>query len=155
MSDAPVSATQLRVCKLFGFQEPQTYAHAAAILTAAGLPADGVPAGETWRSVKKLTDEQLRAALPQPQAAEPVNWPTGEERRLAAIERRRQYEERRAARERLNAQLKAAGYRWRKVVPVDADTDGLPGGDEEWEWVLLDPAGNETTLAAAKAALGI
>ncbi len=63
----PASKVQIRVIDLFELPEDDgTYINAAGILSAAGLPADGCPKGLDWRAVKKLSDEQLRSALPTP-----------------------------------------------------------------------------------------
>lgn len=62
----PISATQRRVCALYGIQHDDSYDMARRALEAAGLPGDGCPAGHTWRSVKKLADDELRALLPAP-----------------------------------------------------------------------------------------
>ena len=63
MAETPISATQQRVVSLLALETDGTYAHAAQVLAAAGLPSDGVPSGHTWRTVKKLSDAELTALL--------------------------------------------------------------------------------------------
>jgi len=149
MTEKPVSKTQERVLNLFRFQGAENYTHATRILTAANLPGDGVPRGETWRSVKKMTDEQLTAVLPKPKVTEREvaapkfhRWTHGDA--IAAAKKRGA----------LNEKLRAAGYRWYKDDEESAEHD-ITVDSAESEWVLLDPDGNEVSVAEAKRRLGI
>lgn len=57
------SKTQARVLKLIGRNVPENYEDAARLLEDARLPSDGMPRGATWRSVAKMSDDELVAAL--------------------------------------------------------------------------------------------
>lgn len=145
MAEAKASATQVRVINLFQLQTAETYAHAAQILKTAGLPADGCPEGKTWRDVKKMSDDELRAALPAPVAVEKtVEVPVFKKRTwgdaIAAAKARRD----------LNEKLRAAGYRWSKEYTTNNMNE-----DAEEVWVLYAPTGEAVSLAAAKRAIGI
>lgn len=63
MADLPASKTQMRVANLFNLPTPTSYADASRALERAGLPADGLPIGETWRTAAKLTDAELMRKL--------------------------------------------------------------------------------------------
>lgn len=150
MADVPSSSTQDRVAALFSLSHDGTYAHAARVLTAAGLPGDGCPSGLTWRQVKKLSDAELRLALPRPVAiTEAV--PTLADTRAAAEADYQTRQTERAARARTNAILREAGYRWTKVAVQDSPS---PLADDWSEmWTLLNPSGNVVTVANALAAI--
>ena len=144
MAEPKASATQERVCGLYGLKHNGTYAHAAAVLEAAGLPKSGCPKGHDWRSVKKLSDDELRDLLGP--ASDPGEvevkqyrcrtW--GDEIREAKARRRR------------NEELKAKGYRWVKV-PIGPSVQELllTGGFDSYEepggerWALIGPDGKE------------
>lgn len=64
MAEHPIGKTQQRVLDLVGLSCDGTYDHAARTLEAAGLPRDGIPSGQTWRTVAKLADTELVALLP-------------------------------------------------------------------------------------------
>src|SRR5688572_13840674 len=57
------SASQERALALFGLACDDTHAGAKAVLLAAGLTENGIPAGLTPQKAKKLSDEELRAAF--------------------------------------------------------------------------------------------
>jgi hypothetical protein len=91
MAITPISATQQRVTALYELSHDDSYDMAARVLEAAGLPRDGVPAGHTWRTVKKLSDDELRAALPTPVAvAAPVATAVEAQAERSAESRERQ-----------------------------------------------------------------
>ena len=52
MAEPKASATQERVSKLYGLKHNGTYAHAAAVLEAAGLPKDGCPEDTTGGALR-------------------------------------------------------------------------------------------------------
>ena len=60
---APVSKTQKRAMKLAGLVKCDDYATAAKSLESARLPGDGIPAGQTWRTIAKLSDSELLTLL--------------------------------------------------------------------------------------------
>ena len=105
MAEPLVSATQKRVCGLYGLKHNGTYEHAAAVLEAAGLPKSGCPDGHDWRSVKNLADDELKDLLGV--ATDPG------EVEVKQYRRRTWGDEIRAAkaRRRRNEELKAKGYR--------------------------------------------
>lgn len=144
MAEPKASATQERVSKLYGLKHNGTYAHAAAVLEAAGLPKNGCPEGHDWRSVKKLADDELKNLLG------PASDPGEVE--VKQYRRRTWGDEIRAAkaRRRRNEELKAKGYRWVKV-PIGPSVQELlltggfdsheePGGER---WALIGPDGKE------------
>jgi hypothetical protein len=57
------SASQERAINLFSLTFDGTHAGAKAVLTAAGLPENGIPVDMTPAKAKKLTDDELRAAF--------------------------------------------------------------------------------------------
>lgn len=61
--DFEPSASQERAIALFGLTFDGTHAGAKAVLTAAGLTENGIPAGLTPQKAKKLSDDELRAAF--------------------------------------------------------------------------------------------
>jgi hypothetical protein len=63
MSETPTSKSQQRAIRVKALAGASTYTEASQILENAGLPGDGIPRGETWRSAAKLTDQQLDALL--------------------------------------------------------------------------------------------
>lgn len=66
MPQYPSSKGQERTLALFGLECDGTFVHALSVLKAAGLPGDGRPEGMTPHAAKKLSDDELRAALPTP-----------------------------------------------------------------------------------------
>src|SRR5690554_2794235 len=60
----PASITQTRVLALLNKDFDGSYDMAARLLEAMGLPKNGVPAGQTPGSVKKMTDAELLELLP-------------------------------------------------------------------------------------------
>lgn len=70
MAATPTSKSQTRTMAMFALECDGTYEHATRVLENAGLPGDGVPRGHTWRSMKKLSDAELLAALPSPTRSE-------------------------------------------------------------------------------------
>lgn len=66
MATTPTSKSQTRTMALFGLECDGSYDMAARVLENAGLPSDGVPAAHTWRTMGKLSDVELLAALPAP-----------------------------------------------------------------------------------------
>lgn len=148
MADVPSSNTQDRVMRLFGLLNDGTYAHASQVLEAAGLPSDGVPAGMTWRSVKKLSDDELRAVLPA-SAVCSSTVPTLAEQREAAQREHQQRRLEQRERDRTNAFLREHGFHWTRMALPDSPSPLM----DDWQerWVLLDPQGNVTTVASALA----
>jgi len=144
MAELKASATQERVCGLYGLKHNGTYAHAAAVLEAAGLPKDGCPAGHTWRSVKKLSDDELKNLLGP--ASDPGEVEVKQYRRRTWGDEIREAK----ARRRRNEELKAKGYRWVKV-PIGPSVQELllTGGFDSYEepggerWALIGPDGKE------------
>lgn len=70
MAEYPSTKSQERTLALFGLACDGTTAHAIAVLEAAGLPRNGIPDGMTPPAAKKLSDGELRAALPTPSSLE-------------------------------------------------------------------------------------
>ncbi len=138
MATTPASATQKRVCTLYGLEHNGSYEHAAATLEAAGLPKDGCPAGHNWRSVKQLTDDELRDLLGT--ASDPGTVEIKKFRRRTLGDQIREAK----ARERRNKELKEKGYRWVRV-PEEVDIPGIHPLDDEWptRWALIGPDGKE------------
>ncbi|NLM38379.1 MAG: hypothetical protein GX202_09680 [Firmicutes bacterium] len=130
MAEPKASATQERVCKLYGLKHNGTYTHAAAVLEAAGLPKSGCPDGHDWRSVKKLTDDELKNLLGP--ASDPGEVEVKQYRRRTWGDEIREAK----ARRRRNEELKAKGYRW---VKRDLDDGAFGLGDCGYEWVLVGP----------------
>ncbi len=58
----PISKSQSRLLALVGIAAVDNYSAAAEALEEAGFSGSGVPAGGTWRTAAKLSDEQLVAA---------------------------------------------------------------------------------------------
>lgn len=152
------SRTQDRVAGLLGLDHDGTYSHAARVLDAAGIPADGMVNGLDHRAIKKLSDADLLVLLP---AATPVvDVKTTAQVAADADQARRDAKAVRKQRAKTNDRLRAHGFRWTKTAqhadnidPRDLntlDTDdpmSLPG------WVLVDPSGDVTTVDAALATI--
>lgn len=68
----PTSASQERLLALFGLTCDGTTDHAKAILNAAGLPENGIPAGLTPQKAKRLGDDELVALFPNAATASAV-----------------------------------------------------------------------------------
>lgn len=144
MAELKASATQERICEIYKFQHNGSYAHAAAVLEAAGLPKDGCPDGHDWRSVKKLTDDELKDLLGA--AGDPGDVEIKQYRRRTLGDEIREAK----ARRRLNEELKAKGFRWVKVpggpsaheMFISGGFDSLeePAGER---WALIGPDGKE------------
>lgn len=149
MAEVKISATQKRILGLYSLQDVETYAHAVEVLEAAGLPGDGMPEGCNWRQVKKMSDDELRAALPAPVAVTEVVEAPVYERETWGDRMRRERDRRRQ-----NAELKAAGYRWEKVQ-WNAEFDACEEPqDSDFEWRLFGPDGKVTSVAQALKEIG-
>lgn len=63
------SKAQRKALDVLGIQyDPRiSREYAAELLTKVGVSGDGVPAGHTWRSAAKLSDEELQRALVTPE----------------------------------------------------------------------------------------
>lgn len=138
MATIPASMTQKRVCTLYGLEHDGSYEHAAATLEAAGLPKDGCPTGHSWRSVKQLSDDELKNLLgtasdPGKVEVKKYRPPTRGDLMRAG-----------RARKHRNKELKKKGYRWVRV-PMDIDTPGIHPLDDELpdRWALIGPDGRE------------
>ena len=97
MAETPSSKSQNRTMRLYSLTSDGTYMHAASVLQASGLPADGLPAGHTWRSAGKLSDAELRGLLGEPQSTDAVVKTTAEVRseiRADIRQRRHEFNER-------------------------------------------------------------
>lgn len=101
MADYPISKSQARVLALLGIEHDGTDHHATALLLAAGLPANGIPAGCTPHAARKLGDAELLAALPRPIAsateAATVGAAVVAKERAEQQQRRAEYRERQRA----------------------------------------------------------
>lgn len=144
MPNQPISRSQRRACTLLNIAHDQTYHGAATTLSAAGLPADGLPDGHTWRSAAQLSDDALRALLVP---AHPAMRPSCAQDTTPRISWAREAKDR--------ALLSRRGYRWRRVTEEDADAfAGWPDRADTGRWTLIDPNGHEVTLTEALAAVG-
>jgi hypothetical protein len=76
MADTPISKSQVRALIVLGLYASSDYNSAASALENAGFPADGVPCGHTWRTAKKLNDDQLRQVLNASRSANDVDYET-------------------------------------------------------------------------------
>lgn len=85
----PTSASQDRMISLFGLTCDGTTAHAQAVLTAAGLPSNGIPVGLTPQKAKKLTDAEIVAMFPSANTATAVETATAEVEKARAESARR------------------------------------------------------------------
>lgn len=161
--DFEPSASQQRAINLFGLSFDGTHAGAKAVLTAAGLTENGIPAGLTPAKAKKLSDDELRAAF----GVQVADAETASQAGAATLAAERAERERNAyhgprtagdyirlhkAQERERNALKAAGYRWSKEPAYGEGVDRYDS--EESVWTLIAPDGSETTPVAALAAIG-
>lgn len=71
MAEYPISKSQARLTSILNLTTDGTANHAARVLEAAGYSPDAVPAGGTWRTAAKLTDDELVAATRLSQDREP------------------------------------------------------------------------------------
>lgn len=124
-STTPASKSQIRAAALLNISiDARDYTSAGAALEAAGVRADGIPAGQTWRSAAKLADADLLAALGASEATSHaseslsarnehnayVASTTGMQRRIARGER----------------ELRAAGYYQDSRDEEQRDFESLP-----------------------------
>ena len=58
----PTSNSQARLLKLLNASVPGEYSEAAKLLESLGMRRDAIPQGGTWRTAKKLSDDELLAA---------------------------------------------------------------------------------------------
>lgn len=134
MSEFAASKSQVRALTLCGLTSDGTARHAAAVLAAAGFPADGVPAGHTFRSAAKLSDAEYRALF-VPDALTALMAPVPETTEARQARERAELDARKAAR-------KAASRAW-------ARGEYAPPEDEE------DADMRERALAGRPRALGL
>lgn len=161
----PTSASQDRMLALFGLTCDGTTLHAQSVLAAAGLPANGIPAGLTPQKAKKLADADLISMFPQAAATD-----TAAVEAAAAAEVARERAERNARtpdwstgsylrrrkeltreREAQNSKLRAAGYSWQRPYSGEG-VDRYDADDAGWE--LVAPNGEAVTVREAMAAIG-
>jgi hypothetical protein len=57
--NTPASKQQRRVARLLGLEIEDSYDYAGKALALAGVSADGIPYGHTWRTAAKLSDAEL------------------------------------------------------------------------------------------------
>jgi len=154
------SITQRRVLALLNKDFDGSYDMAARLLEAMGLPKNGVPAGQTPGSVKKMTDAELLELLPtadtsvevlttqELKAQERAHWA----RVRAEAEARREAD--RKARRKQNDALAAAGYRWQKWSEEDREGFDPEAHLKNDAWVLVDSQGRPVDLDEALKAAG-
>ena len=155
MAEFPASQTQSRVADLFGLTNDGTRDHVEAVLEAAGLPADGCPAGMTWRDVKKLSDDELRAALPTPTNLTADVVSPAVQHRADRIQRAQDYRARHkeyGRRQRQNDLLRANGFGWIQM-PASGNNPSPLADDWDEQWTLVKD-GQEWTVEAALASIG-
>lgn len=63
MKNTPTSKSQTRAMSLLGLAVGDSYEAAALALENAGYRRDGIPAGQTWRSAAKMTNNDLLAGI--------------------------------------------------------------------------------------------
>lgn len=71
MAEYPISKSQARLTSILNLSTDGTANHAARVLEAAGYSPDAVPAGGTWRTAARLTDDELVDATRLSQDREP------------------------------------------------------------------------------------
>lgn len=98
MAETPISSSQRRAAGLAGLETNGTYAHAASVLSAAGLPSDGCPSGHDWRSAKKLSDAELTALLVPSRDVVAQQYESAADRNLRIAAEQRQARKERSAR---------------------------------------------------------
>lgn len=153
MADRDSSKSQDRLMSLLSLTADGTYEMAGRVLEAAGMPKDGLPTGETWRTAGKLSDAELLAALPIPKTAVapvPTTAEVREARVQLGLDRREAYRERR----RTNDLLRQHGYRWSKVPMPGANNPSPLMDDWDEAWTLVSPDGREVTVGQAKREIG-
>lgn len=153
----PSSRTQDRILELLGFDFDGTYPHAARTLEDAGLPANGMISDLDAREIKKLSDEELRAMLPEAVEATDVKTTAS-----IVAEKNQAVRDAKAARKqrvKTNDRLRAHGFRWIKTAGHadnihPRDLDAMDRSDAGMsDWMLVDSSGNQTTVGAALAAI--
>ena len=145
MSKMPASATQKRVCSLYGLEHNGSYEHAAATLEAAGLPKNGCPDDYTWQNVKQLTDDELCSLLGTAKNPGKIEVKKYHKRKLGDSIREAK------ARKRQNEKLRAMGYFWKRIpigtsvreLLFDGAYDYYEEPDRGDRWALIGPDGKE------------
>lgn len=114
----PTSASQDRMIRLFSLTCDGTTDHAKAVLSAAGLPGNGIPSGLSPAAARKLTDDALVAMFPSASTEGAVEAGTAATDAAKAERNRRDDEYRareKAARDAETARIRA----WRDGETLD------------------------------------
>lgn len=74
MAETMTSKSQARACKIANLKPGETYDETKDILISAGLQGSGIPNGHTWRTAKKLSDDELLNSILLPTGQEVVEY---------------------------------------------------------------------------------